>query len=177
MRSLTHVQAAVHIEDVSGDVGRVIGGEERDCTGHVFRSADASQRNFFSAFCLKSSPRPAVMAGLDEAGCDGVASYVARAQFARDGLGQANQACFGGGVVGLSGLADLAKNASDIDDASPALFQHGTDDLLRAQVGGSEVGIEDRVPVGALHSHDELIARDAGVVDEDVNLAKLGEVL
>ena len=35
--------------------------------------------------------------------------------------------------------------------------------------------MEDGVPVGALHAHDELVAGDAGVVDQDVDFAELGD--
>ncbi len=47
------------------------------------------------------------------------------------------------------------------------------DDLLDAEIGGSEIGLQDGVPVGALHAHDELVAGDAGVVDQDVDFAEL----
>ncbi len=46
---------------------------------------------------------------------------------------------------------------------------------MNAEEGGGEIGIEDGVPVGALHAHDELVARDAGIVDEDVDLAEAGD--
>ena len=49
------------------------------------------------------------------------------------------------------------------------------DHLLGAEVGGSQIGIEHGVPVGALHAHDQLVAGDAGVVNQDVNLAELRE--
>ena len=111
----------------------------------------------------------------DEAGSDGVAGNVARADFAGDGHGQADQSGLRSGVVGLPRLAHLAENAGDVDDASPALLEHGADDLLDAEIRGSQIGLQDGVPVGALHAHDELIAGDAGVVDQDIDLAELGD--
>ena len=47
--------------------------------------------------------------------------------------------------------------------------------MLDAEIGGGEIGLEDGVPVGALHAHDQLVAGDAGVVDQDVDFAELGD--
>ena len=46
---------------------------------------------------------------------------------------------------------------------------------LDAEICGGQIGLQDGVPVGALHAHDELVAGDAGVVDQDVDLAELGD--
>ena len=72
-------------------------------------------------------------------------------------------------------MSHLAEDASDVDDASPALFEHGANDLLDAEISGSEVRLQHGVPVGAFHPHDELVAGDAGIVDQDVDLAELGD--
>src|SRR5208283_4767507 len=72
-------------------------------------------------------------------------------------------------------LSNLSKDAGDVDDAAPALLQHGADHRLDEQERASQVGVEDFVPVGALHAHDQLIAGDAGIVDQDVDLAELRE--
>jgi hypothetical protein len=64
-----------------------------------------------------------------------------RGDFAGHGHGQADESGFGGGVVGLAGLSGLAEDAGDVDDASPALFEHGADDLLDAEIGGGQVGL------------------------------------
>ena len=46
--------------------------------------------------------------------------------------------------------------------------------MLDAEVRRGEIGLQHRVPVGAFHAHDELIAGDAGVVDQDVDLCRTG---
>ncbi len=56
--------------------------------------------------------------GLDEAGGDGVGGDAAGGEFAGEGLGEADEAGFGGGVVGLAGLAVAADDAGDVDDAA-----------------------------------------------------------
>jgi hypothetical protein len=35
--------------------------------------------------------------------------------------------------------------------------------------------LQHGIPVGALHAHDQLVAGDAGVVDQDVDFAELGD--
>src|SRR5260370_41920534 len=84
--------------------------------------------------------------GFDESGRDGVASNVAGADLAGDSHGEADESGLRGGVINLSRLAHLAEDAGDVDDASPALFEHGADDLLDTEVGRGGVGLEDGVP-------------------------------
>jgi hypothetical protein len=67
------------------------------------------------------------------------------------------------------------EDTGDVDDASPALLEHGTGDLLGTEICRSEIGLQDGVPIGALHAHDELVAGDAGIVHQDVNLVELGD--
>lgn len=43
--------------------------------------------------------------------------------------------------------------------------------------GSFEIGVEDGVPVFGFHPHDEVIAGDAGVIDEDVDAAEVGDDL
>ncbi len=113
--------------------------------------------------------------GFDEARRNGVASNVAGANFARNGHGKPDQSCLRRRVIGLACLAHLAEDAGDVDDASPALLEHRAHDLLGAHISGSEISLQHRIPVGTLHPHDQLVARDAGVVDQDVDLAELGD--
>src|SRR4029077_16863710 len=55
------------------------------------------------------------------------------------------------------------------------LLEHGTDDLLYAEICRRQIRAEHSVPVGTLHAHYELIACNPGVVDQDVDLAELGK--
>ena len=73
----------------------------------------------------------------------------------------------------MASLSHLAEDAGDADDPSPALFEHGTDYLLDAEIGGGQIGVEDGVPIGALHAHEQLIAGDASVIDQNVDFAEL----
>ena len=94
-----------------------------------------------AALCLNSSPSTVRHGGFDEAGGYGVAGYVARPHFAGDRHGETDQSGLRGRVICLACLTHLAENAGDVDDASPALLEHGTDDLLDAQISGGEIGL------------------------------------
>ena len=69
----------------------------------------------------------------------------------------------------------LADDRSDVDDAPPTSLQHRAHDGLGHQEGAGEVGGEHVVPVFALHAQGEGVARDACIIDEDFNLAELGD--
>lgn len=43
------------------------------------------------------------------------------------------------------------------------------------EICGSEIGLQHGVPVSPLHPHDELVAGDAGVIDQDVDFAELAD--
>ncbi len=129
----------------------------------------------FTAFCLKSSLKTAVMAVSMKPGATALQvmlrELTSRAMAMVSPISPALRkrhsfAC-------PKSLAHLTENTGDVDDASPALFEHGADDLLNAEIGGGQVRLQNGIPVGTLHSHHELIAGDAGVVDQDVDLPEL----
>ena len=84
------------------------------------------------------------------------------------------KAGLGGGVVGLAGITLHAGDGRDADDATPTLLGHRTHEALGPVEGGGEIGGDHVVPVLVGHRHDELVAGDAGVVDEDLDGAELG---
>ena len=106
------------------------------------------------------------------AGADGVGGDAVLGRLQRHRLGQADEAVLGGDVGRLEGRCDQAMRGGDVDDAPPFaalhLGHHGADGVeRRGQVDG-----DDRVPLGDRESLDRLHVLDAGVVDEDVDLAE-----
>ena len=144
-----------------------------DGTGYVGGRAYTAERNLFGGVLFEIVAEHFRHGGFDESGCYRVASNVARSQFASDGHGEADQAGFRRGVISLPCLPHLAEDARDVDDASPALLEHGSGDVLDAEVCRSKIGLQNGVPIGTLHAHDQLVAGDAGVVDQDIDLAQL----
>jgi hypothetical protein len=94
--------------------------------------------------------------------------------FLRQGHGEAVHAGLGGRVVGLAGLALLAVDRADLDDAAPALFHHARHHLLGDVEHAVQVGVDHGVPVLRRHLQEHAVARDAGVVDQHVDRAVLG---
>ena len=88
--------------------------------------------------------------------------------FAGEGLGEADLPGFGGGVVGLSGVAGESDYGGYVDDASVALAEHQRDGETGGQEGAAQVDGDYFVPVGGGHTHYQAVAVDAGVVDQDV---------
>src|ERR687894_716754 len=89
----------------------------------------------------------------------------------REAHGQAEQAGFGGGVVGLADVAGLADDRADVDDAARPAVEHVLQDRAGEVEGAGEVDLDDPVPVFDGHLADGLVQGDAGVVDQDVEAA------
>ena len=81
-------------------------------------------------------------------------------------MGEADEACFGGGVVCLPRVAYEADDGADIDDAACAGFEHSAGGGADPAEGAGEVGIDYGGPIFVGHTHDETIFSDAGVIDE-----------
>jgi len=69
-------------------------------------------------------------------------------------------------------LPTRSDHRGDVDDAAGALAKHRTDGGLGDEEDALEVGGEDVVPVLLAHAHDERVAGDAGVVDDDIEAAE-----
>ena len=114
---------------------------------------------------------------VNEAGSDGVHGDVARSDFDGDSAGEADQAGFRRDVVRLAGVAGLRDDRSEIDDAAGALLEHRAEGLLDAEMRAGEVGAQHGVPVFEFHAQGERVARDGGVVHQNVELAEFREHL
>jgi hypothetical protein len=90
----------------------------------------------------------------------------------REGLGEAVDAELGHRVVGLAEVAVDAGGRRGHDDAAVALVAHQAPRGGGALVAAEDVDLVDEVPVGLAHLLERDVAEDAGVVDEDVDLAE-----
>ena len=106
--------------------------------------------------------------GVDQPRRDHVDRDAARRHFPRQRLGEADEPRLRRRVVGLPGIAHLADHRADRDDAPAPLLEHRAHGRLRQREGRRQVRRDHRVPVLALHPHQQLIARDPGVAHDDV---------
>src|SRR5690606_6910966 len=128
----SHHHPAVHRQDLTGDVGGKVGGQEGHGAGDVVRRAEALERNLRRELRDGLGRHRVGHIGLDEARRHDVAEHVAAGRFLRDALAQADQAGLARGVVRLARIADQPDDARDVDDAAPALLHHSA---LRAADG------------------------------------------
>ena len=113
--------------------------------------------------------------GLDKPGGDRVHSYAAGRKLARYRLGQADHARLRGSVVGLPGIAHQALTELMLMTQPP---RWRIKVLVSARVVLNvpfEIDIEHAVEGIVTHTHEQAVARDAGVVDERPNGAKVVE--
>ena len=92
----------------------------------------------------------------------------------RQRLGEADDAGLGGRVVDLAHLALLAVDRGDVDDAAGIAVAHALDHRPRHGEHRIEVGAHHRRPLVEGHLVEHAVARDAGIVDEDVDRPELG---
>ena len=85
------------------------------------------------------------------------------------GLREADDAGLRRRVVGLAGVAHEADDGRDVDDAAGAFLEHDLRHGLRDMDHALEVRIEDGGEIFFLHAHEKAVARDACVIDEDVD--------
>ena len=96
---------------------------------------------------------------------------LSRSDFDRDRAGEPDESRLRRNVIRLPGVPRLGDDGRNIDDAARALFEHRAERLLDAEVRAGEVGLQHRVPIVELHAQRERVARDRGVVDENVEPA------
>src|SRR3989441_2406136 len=169
-----HIETAVDVEDLARDVGRPVSGEESYHLGHLSRGADALERHLGHerGACRCGNVRGHI--GLDQPRGHRVHQNRPVRQLARRRLRESDEPGLCRGVVHLAGVAHGAGGRRDIDDAATALLsdqhlRHGA----RHQERAAEVHLDHPIPVLILHPHEELVVRDAGVVDEDIDASKL----
>ena len=86
--------------------------------------------------------------------------------------GEADEAHLGGAVVGLAEVAEDAGARRGVDDAAVALLAHVDPGRAGDVERALEVHVEHRVDQVGRHVVERLVAQDAGVVDDDVDLAE-----
>src|SRR5258708_2617102 len=173
--ALSQIHAAVDVEDVAGDVGGFVAGEENDGGGDILAGSHAPEWDAHFQFFFHFVGKDCRHGRLDETGSHGVDRDVARSDFDGDGFGDADEAGFRGDVVVLPSVAAFGDDGRDVDDAAGAGFHHRRQHLLDADVRARKIGSDDRVPIVRLHAHGQTVAGDGGVVDEDIDFAEFFE--
>src|SRR5687768_2093312 len=176
MRGLVHVEAAINIQRLAGDVSGVLADEEGDGCCDVARGSDAVDHKVLGEFVLSFlAERSAHDVGVDGAGRDGVDGDVVLPQLSGGGAGQTDDACLGHRVGGFGErpAATLGGNGGDVHDAADAVLHHGLGDAARSVVDAVEVDVQDAVPFRCLKFEVRDGRADASHVGEGNDLGQL----
>jgi hypothetical protein len=103
--------------------------------------------------------------------CHRIDSDTPAAQLFGQHFGQSNHSCLGSGVIRLTVKTCPGRNGGDVDNP-PAVAQH-FQAVLAAIKRSVQIRFHDAVPVVQRHVFDGAVAADTGIVDEDVETAKL----
>ncbi len=147
------------------DVGGIWASEEADGGGDFFAFAVAVKRNQWENLVLREIFRHV---GVDDAWCDGIYADAFLSDFTSESFDGADESGFGGGVVDLSSLPNLAGGGGDDDDAAATACEKSEDKRLHGVVEAIEVRVHDVRPFVLLHEGEQIVARDACVIDDDV---------
>lgn len=105
-------------------------------------------------------------------GSNDVAENVVLGALLGQGLGEADHGQLCGRVVCLAEAAEEAGGRGSVDDAAKLLLAKMGPGGAGALVGALDVNIDDEVPVGVLDVLEADVAKDAGVIEEDVDAPK-----
>ena len=110
---------------------------------------------------------------LHVAGNDDVRADVPAAELARERLREADDPGLRRRVVRLPPVPVDADDRGDVHDRPRALLHHPARRRAARVEARREVRVDDGVPVLVRHADEQPVARDAGVVHEDVEIARL----
>ena len=106
-------------DDLACDVAGAGRGEESDRFSNVFGGPNPTERNLRGQLLTGLALNVLLgHVGLDEAGRDSIDGDPTRGQLARQGAGHADEARLGRDVANLAGVAHLADDRGEIDDAA-----------------------------------------------------------
>ena len=108
--------------------------------------------------------------GIDIAGCDGIDGDVRRGELQGQCAGEPEHTGLGGGICDFHCRAAHAPNGRDIDDSAGFLADHGAGRALREVNGGGQIRVAQSFPLCGRHGVEKIDERDAGGVDENVNM-------
>src|SRR5579864_188864 len=165
---LPHHQPAVDIQDLPRDIAGFLRDEERHRRGHFFRSPGAAHRNMIDEPGTLVLPERRRQPGLNVPRGDDIGRDPATGHLLGHGLGKPDHRGLGRDVVRLPRVSDLCHDRADIDDPPAALAQHIAQRRACAVERRVQVDRQDLVPVLVPHAHEEPVARQAGVVDKDI---------
>src|SRR3954469_7744936 len=163
------VHPAIDRQDLPRNIRRLVRRKKADGRRDIVRCAEASQRYLRRPFLARALGNRARHIRFDQPWRHDVDGDAARRDFERNRLGESDDPRLRRGVVRLPRITALPDDRADTDDPAAALPNHRLQHRLSQREDAGQVGRDHRVPVLALHPQHQLVARDARVVDEDID--------
>ena len=163
--------AAIDAHGRAGDEFGVFGAKETDATGDLAGLAEAADGDLGDDLFQHRFGHGGDHVGIDIARCDGVDGDAEARAFLRQRFGKAVDPALGGGVVHLTVLASLPVDRADIDDPTPAAILHSGECGFGQIEAAAQIGAHHGVPVIVAHPQECAVARDPGIVDDDIDRA------
>lgn len=107
------------------------------------------------------------------AGADAVDGDAFGSEFESERFSEAEEAGFAGGIGGAAREGDVAHDRGEVDDAAVTFAPHVGNERAAHQERTDEIGVQDGGPLLIAEVCDVFADVDAGIVDQDVNLAEL----
>src|SRR5579883_268162 len=160
-------EAAIHGNDLAGNVSALGPGQEHHHACDVLRLTKAAHRDqlFNHVPGLVADRRAHVR--LDEAGGDRVDGDIPAGQFHRQGSGERIDGPLAGRVIRLARVHMVGGDARNIDDPAAPLLHHRVRHRPAEVKHSPQVGLEHAVPGFGVHPHEQIIMNDPGVIDQD----------
>src|SRR5215470_1764755 len=169
----SHVEAAVDVEDLPRHIGSPVSGQESYHFRYLTGGSDTLERHLRQERIARVDGKCGRHVGLDEPRRNGIDENAPMRKLARSGFRQSDEARLRRGVVGLPRVAHGTGGGGDIDDAPAGLrAHHRLAGGARHQKSAFEICLDHAIPILVLHSDEQTITRDAGVVDENVETSE-----
>src|SRR3954447_3725531 len=169
----SHPQAAVDEKNSARDERRLLGAKEAYRSGDVLRIAEPAERREVEHLRLRVLGNRVGELRLDVPGSDDVRAHVAAAELLRERLREGDDPGLRRHVVRLAPVAAHADDRRDVHDRARAPLHHPARDRTARIEDRAEVRLDHGAPVVVAHPGKDAVARQAGVVHEDVEVAGL----
>src|SRR5215471_13249082 len=168
----THLEAAVHVQHLAGDVIGVSRRQKPDRVGNVLGLAEALEQDARFGLVARHVADVLRHLGLDYARRDRVDGNVARRQLDRERARQCIDRALARRIVRLTASALVAGDRGKIDDLPGALRNHVRNHRPRHVEDAANIGVEHAAQVVVTHAGERNIADDPGVVHQHVDATR-----
>src|SRR5882762_4476750 len=166
-----HDHSAIDVNRLPGDIGRLVGAEIDCRRSDIFRHSEPRCRDLRKDGIALLVVERVGHRRLDKSRRDAIGGDVALGIFRTQRLDHADQPRLRRRVIALTRIAGDADDGGDRDDAAEPLAHHQPGHCPGQAEGRRQIDLDDLVPVLVAQLHEQIVAGDAGIGDENIDLA------